>query len=54
MGETHWDARKLNMLLAQKATDFIKRNAGGDKPFYLTTGALRYIFRIHHQKKLMV
>ncbi|MGJ8692070.1 MAG: sulfatase family protein [Thalassotalea sp.] len=34
MGETHWDARKLNMLLADKATDFIKRSAG-DKPFLL-------------------
>lgn len=34
MGESHWDARKLNMLLAEKATDFIKRNAG-KKPFLL-------------------
>lgn len=34
MGETHWDARKLNMLLAEKASSFIKRNAG-KRPFLL-------------------
>ncbi|WP_199271686.1 arylsulfatase [Paraglaciecola sp. L3A3] len=34
VGDSHWDSRTLNMLLADKATDFIKRNAG-KKPFVL-------------------
>lgn len=34
MGDTAWNARELNMLLATKASDFIKRSAG-DKPFLL-------------------
>ncbi|AWB68239.1 sulfatase [Saccharobesus litoralis] len=34
MGDSAWDARKLNMQLADKAVDFIKRSAG-DKPFLL-------------------
>ncbi|WAJ71875.1 sulfatase-like hydrolase/transferase [Catenovulum adriaticum] len=34
MGDSHWNARELNMMLANKAADFIKRSAG-DKPFLL-------------------
>ncbi len=34
MGESHWDARALNMQLTHKATEFIRRSAG-QKPFLL-------------------
>lgn len=35
MGDSHWDASKLNIMLADKAADFIKRSAKGGKPFLL-------------------
>ncbi|MGJ8679024.1 sulfatase family protein [Paraglaciecola sp.] len=35
MGDSHWDATKLNMMLADKAAGFIKRSAKADKPFML-------------------
>jgi arylsulfatase A len=35
LGDSHWDTKELGKMLSQKAVDFIKRSAAGERPFFL-------------------